>query len=142
MGVIGMGRRPDLKRVEKRTRLRDVELAPGKRLRGAHAFFDVTDGLPVADVRGALDRFRDAGVAAVCVAEAFSPDDPGNEQAVAALATEAGLPVCTSTDLSGLYGLELRTITAALNASILPIAVSAPRRSSPMASRRPVSPPR
>jgi N-methylhydantoinase A/oxoprolinase/acetone carboxylase beta subunit len=124
VGVIGMGRRPDLSRVEKRTRLRDVEIAPGKRLRVQHAFFDVTDGLPTADVRATLARFRDAGVAAVCVAEAFTPDDPGNERAVAAIASELGLPVCTSTDLSGLYGLELRTITAALNASILPIAVS------------------
>ena len=124
VGIIGLGRRPDLKRVEKRTTLRDVEVAPGKRLEVHSAFFDVTDGLPVADVRGALDRFRAAGVAAVCVAEAFSPDDPGNEQAVAALATEAGFPVCTSSDLSGLYGLELRAITAALNSSILPIAVS------------------
>ena len=75
-------------------------------------------------MRAALTGFRDAGVAAVCVAEAFSPDDPSNEIAVAAIANELGLPVCTSTDLSGLYGLELRTITAALNASILPIAVS------------------
>jgi N-methylhydantoinase A len=127
VGVIGLGRRPDLARVEKRTRLRDVELAPGKRLRVRHAFFDVTDGLPISEVRAALAGFRDAGVGAVCVAEAFSPDDASNEVAVAAMANELGLPVCTSTDLSGLYGLELRTITAALNASILPIAVSTAR---------------
>ncbi|MEI2706302.1 MAG: hydantoinase/oxoprolinase family protein [Ilumatobacteraceae bacterium] len=67
---------------------------------------------------------RDAGVAAIAVAEAFSPDDTSNELAVAALAGEVGLAVCTSTELSGLYGLELRTVTAALNASIVPIAVS------------------
>ena len=124
VGVIGMGRRPDLSRVEKRTRLRSVDIVPGKRLRVRHAFFDVTDGFPERDVRAALIAFRDAGVAAVCVAEAFSPDDPSNEIAVAAIANELALPVCASTDLSGLYGLELRTITAALNASILPIAVS------------------
>lgn len=124
VGVIGMGRRPDLSRVEKRTRLRNVDIVPGKRLRVRHAFFDVTDGFPEREVRAALTAFRDAGVAAVCVAEAFSPDDPSNEIAVAAIANELGLPVCASTDLSGLYGLELRTITAALNASILPIAVS------------------
>lgn len=123
IGVIGMGRRPDLARVEKRTRLRDVELAPGKHLRVRHAFFDVTDGLPADDIRAALTAFLAAGVGAVCVAEAFSPDDSSNELAVAELARAAGLPVCTSTELSGLYGLELRTVTAALNASILPIAV-------------------
>jgi N-methylhydantoinase A len=124
VGVIGMGRRPDLARIEKRTRLRDVELAPGKPLRVRHAFFDVTDGLPSEQILATLEGFRDAGVAAVCVAEAFSPDDSTNEVAVAELARGLGLPVCTSADLSGLYGLELRTVTAALNASILPIAVS------------------
>ncbi len=123
VGVIGMGRRPDLARVEKRIRLRNVELAPGKQLRVRVAFFDVTDGLPTAAIAAAIDGFRDAGVAAVCVAEAFSPDDDSNEMAVAGLARAAGLPACTSTELSGLYGLELRTVTAALNASILPIAV-------------------
>ncbi len=124
VGVIGMGRRPDLARVEKRTRLRDVELSPGKRLRVRHRFFDVTDGLPAGEIRRALDEFRAVGVSAVCVAEAFSPDDTTNETAVATMARDVGLPVCASTDLSGLYGLELRTVTAALNASILPIAVS------------------
>ncbi len=124
VGVIGMGRRPDLARVEKRTRLSSVELAAGKRLRVRYRFFDVTDGLPTDSIRSALEEFRSAGVSAVCVAEAFSPDDMTNETAVSAMAREAGLPVCASTDLSGLYGLELRTVTAALNASILPIAVS------------------
>ncbi|MEO5722732.1 MAG: hydantoinase/oxoprolinase family protein, partial [Ilumatobacteraceae bacterium] len=124
VGVIGMGRRPDLARIEKRTRLRNVELAPGKHLQVSHAFFDVTDGLPVEAIAATIDSFRDSGVAALCVAEAFSPDDSSNESAVAEMARKAGLPVCTSSDLSGLYGLELRTVTAALNASILPIAVS------------------
>lgn len=124
VGIIAMGRQPDLARVEKLTRLGKVEVAPGKRLRVRQAFFDVTDGVPVEAIRSALVSMRDAGVAAIAVAEAFSPDDTSNEQAVAALATEVGLAVCTSTELSGLYGLELRTVTAALNASIVPIAVS------------------
>lgn len=124
VGVIGLGRRPDLAAAEKRTRLHDVEVAEGKRLHVEHAFFDVTDGLPVDDVRATLVRFAAAGIASVCVAEAFAPDDTANEAAVAALARALGLTVCTSTELSGLYGLELRTVTAALNASIIPIAVS------------------
>jgi N-methylhydantoinase A len=123
VGVIGLGRRPDLKRIEQRTRLRDVEVAAGKTLRVDHAFFDVTDGLPSDAIGAALQGFVERGVTAVCVAEAFSPDDTTNEEAVAALARAAGLPVCTSTELSGLYGLELRTVTAALNASIVPIAM-------------------
>ena len=124
VGVIGMGRRPDLKKVEKLTQLRNVEVAPGKPLRVRQAFFDVTDGLPVADIRAELLAMKDSGVVAVAIAEAFSPDDSRNEEEVAALAIEVGIAACASTELSGLYGLELRTVTAALNASILPIAVS------------------
>jgi N-methylhydantoinase A len=124
VGVVGMGRRPDLKRIEKRTRVDDVEVAAGKTLQVVHSFFDVTDGLPVDAVRATIASFVAQGVSAVCVAEAFSPDDTTKEEAVAAMAREAGLPACTSTELSGLYGLELRTVTAALNASIVPIALA------------------
>jgi N-methylhydantoinase A len=124
VGVIGLGRRPDLARVQKRTLVDDVQVADGKVLRVANSFFDVTDGLPVAQIESTLQQFVAQGVTAVCVAEAFSPDDTTNEDAVAALARAAGLPACTSTELSGLYGLELRTVTAALNASIVPIAMS------------------
>jgi N-methylhydantoinase A/oxoprolinase/acetone carboxylase beta subunit len=123
VGVVGLGRRPDLGAAEKRTRLSDVEVAAGKTLRVLPAFFDVTDGLPADAIRAAIDGFVAAGAGAVCVAEAFAPDDTTNEHIVADLARDAGLPVCTSTELSGLYGLELRAVTAAINASILPIAL-------------------
>ena len=124
VGVIGMGRRPDLKKVEARTRLNNVEVAPGKYLKVRQAFFDVTDGLPEDAIRAALIDFKSHGVVSIAVAEAFSPDDATNEHQVSLLAREAGLSVCASTELSGLYGLELRTVTAALNASIVPIAVA------------------
>ena len=81
---------------------------------------DVTDGFDLAAARDALRRLCDAGAGAICVAEAFAPDDPGNERAVAELAAELDLPVCTSSELTGLYGLELRTVTATLNAAITP----------------------
>jgi len=123
VGVIGLGRRPDLRKVAKRTQLHGVELAPGKPLRTVHEVLDVTDGLDDDAARAAIDRLVAAGVAAVAVAEAFSPDDDSNEQAVRQLATERGLPVCASSELSGLYGLELRAVTAAINASIIPIAL-------------------
>lgn len=123
VGVIGLGRRPDLRKVAKRTQLHGVELAPGKPLRTVHEVLDVTEGLDVDTARAAVDRLAASGVAAVAVAEAFSPDDDSNEQAVRQLAAERGLPVCTSSELSGLYGLELRAVTAAINASIIPIAL-------------------
>jgi N-methylhydantoinase A/oxoprolinase/acetone carboxylase beta subunit len=123
VGVLGLGREPDLRKARKRTMLAGVVLAPGKRLATEPVFVDVTRGLPVEEVERAFERFRARGVGSVCVAEAFAPDDDQNEATVAKLAAEAGFVVCTSTELSGLYGLELRTVTAAVNASILPIAI-------------------
>lgn len=123
VGVLGLGRRPDLRKIARRTRLASVELAPGKPLRTVHEVLDVTDGLDEGAARAAIERMRVAGVSAICVAEAFSPDDDTNEVAVAKLVTELGLPVCTSSELTGLYGLELRAVTAAINASIIPIAL-------------------
>ena len=123
VGVIGLGRIPELKRARERTQLSEVELSPGKFLKTVPAFFDVTAGLDEGAVNEALASMRRQGVTTICVAEAFAPDDATNETRVAELATEQGMVACASTELSGLYGLELRAVTAAINASILPIAV-------------------
>ncbi len=123
VGVIGLGRIPELKRARERTQLSEVELSPGKFLKTVPVFFDVTAGLDERAVNEALASMRGQGVTAICVAEAFAPDDATNETRVAELATEQGMVACASTELSGLYGLELRAVTAAINASILPIAV-------------------
>lgn len=123
VGVFGLGRKPDLAKVKKRTALADVELSPGKQLDAVSVFFDVTNGLADDDIRTAIQRLQQQGIGAVSVAEAFSPDDDRNEQSIVRIAREVGLPACASTELSGLYGLELRAVTAAINASILPIAV-------------------
>ena len=123
VGVIGLGRRPEIAKSRRRTELAAIELAPGKRLQTVPAFFDVTEELPLEAIRATLTGWRDDGISAVCVAEAFAPDDSTNEETVAALASELGLPACASTELTGLYGLELRAVTAAINASIVPIAL-------------------
>jgi hypothetical protein len=122
VGVLGLGRRPELKQARKRTQLERVELSPGRFLRTLPEFLDVSDGLDEAAVHDVLARFRAAGATAVSVAEAFAPDDSTFERRVTAMANEAGLPACASSELTGLYGLELRAVTAALNASILPVA--------------------
>jgi N-methylhydantoinase A len=99
VGVLGMGRAPYLRKARNRTMISGVV---------AHEFLDLTSGFDAAAAQQALARLVAAGAQALCVA---------------ALATELGLPVTTSSELTGLYGLELRTVTAALNASILPIAL-------------------
>lgn len=123
VGVIALGRSAELRRVARRTRLGDVRLAPGHSLATVQEVLDVTGGLDLAAASAAIDRVKASGAVAVCVAEAFAPDDDSRERAVADLAAAAGLPACTSSELTGVYGLELRTVTAALSTSIVPIAV-------------------
>ncbi len=123
VGVLGMGSAPDLRKARRRTSLSHVELSPGRALRTHAEFLDVSGGLDDGVLDGVLDRFAAAGATAMCAAEAFATETATNEQRAVAAAAERGLPGCASSDMSGLYGLELRAVTAALNASILPIAL-------------------
>jgi N-methylhydantoinase A len=124
VGVLGLGRRPDLRKARKRTSLEKVELSPGRRLGTVHEFLDVTDGLDAAQLAGAIERLVAAGATAACVAAAFATEDDSHEATAVAALRAAGLSACASSEMSGLYGLELRTVTAAINASVLPIAVT------------------
>lgn len=123
VGVLGLGRQPDLRKAAKRTRLDRVELAPGRRLPTVNEFLDITQGLDVGALAAALDRLQAAGATTICVAEAFAPDGGTAERRAVQAAIDRGLPACGSAEMTGLYGLELRAVTAALNASVLPIAM-------------------
>jgi len=121
VGVIGIGVEPELRLARKRTQVGDLKLAPGRVLHTEHAFLDATRGLDPARVDAALDRLQEAGCTALAVSGAFSVDAPQHERLVTERARERGLPVCAGHELTGTYGLETRTISAAVNASILPV---------------------
>jgi N-methylhydantoinase A len=97
VGVLGMARAPYLRKARNRTMISRAV---------AHEFIDLSAGFDAGAARRALEMLAAAGAQAVCVAEAFAPDDSACEDAVAALAAEMGLPVTTSSGLTGLYGLE------------------------------------
>jgi N-methylhydantoinase A len=121
VGVIGIGAEPELRLARKRTAVGDLKLAPGRVLRTEHAFLDATRGLDPDHIDAVLDRLQAAGCGAIAVSGAFAVDVPEQERAVASRARERGLPVCAGHELTGTYGLETRTISAAVNASILPV---------------------
>lgn len=122
VGVLGLGRPPDLRRARKRTRVGEIHLAPGRTLKTAHRFVG-GDSLSEKDVRDALHELMDEGAEALAVSEAYGVDDPDGEMMALEIAREMDVPACAGHELSGLYGLELRTVTAAINASILPTAL-------------------
>ena len=120
VGVIGLGAKPDLRRARKRTKVGTVGLAPGRDLETEHVFLDLTHGLDEDTVREAVERLAGAGCEAVAVSGAFAVESPEHELRVSEIAAEAGLPACCGHQLSGAYGLETRTVSATVNAAILP----------------------
>ncbi len=121
VGVIGIGAEPELRLARKRTRVGDLKLAPGRVLHTEHAFLDATRGLDAERVDAVLDGMQAAGCTALAVSGAFAVDAPEHERFVTERARERGLPVCAGHELTGAYGLETRTVSAAVNASILPV---------------------
>ncbi len=121
VGVLGIGAQPDLRVARKRTQVGSVALAPGHALETEHAFLDATGGLDPAAIRAAVESLAAAGCASVAVSGALAVDEPAHELQAAASAQELGLPACMGHDLTGAYGLEMRTVSAAINASILPV---------------------
>jgi len=121
VGVVGIGYQPEVRVARKRTRPGEIALAPGRHLGTAHEFVDATSGLSQATVEEALDRLTRNGATSIAVSGAFAVDTPADENAFCELARCRGLPACAGHELTGAYGLETRTLSAAVNASILPI---------------------
>jgi len=68
----------------------------------------------------AIEALKKQGVGAIVATEAFSVDNPENENRIVSRCSEAGIPATAGNDVSKLYGLKVRTRTAVINASILP----------------------
>ncbi|ABF43876.1 Hydantoinase/oxoprolinase (plasmid) [Deinococcus geothermalis DSM 11300] len=116
VGILALGEVRDERRIRKVTR-------PPMGLRALQAFV-ATDRPGFEErVQTVLKDWRSRKVGAVAVSQAFGVDDPRFERRAGELAREAGLPVSLGSDLSGAYGLEMRTLSATVNASILPTMV-------------------
>ncbi|GAA5513822.1 hypothetical protein Dcar01_02570 [Deinococcus carri] len=116
VGILALGEARDERRIGNVTR-------PPAGLRALQAFV-ATDRPDFGDrVRAVLQDWRARNVGAVAVSQAFGVDDARFEHEAGELAREAGFPVSLGSDLSGAYGLEMRTLSAVVNASILPTMV-------------------
>ncbi|HEV8386290.1 MAG TPA: hydantoinase/oxoprolinase family protein [Nitrososphaera sp.] len=124
VGIIGMGVGLEKSNVIKRTNVKDVELAPNKYLHTCYRFLDTSKYLEDGQVRQAISELKSEGAEVVVVSEAYGVDDPSNEQYVM---SKCDLPSTAGHELTGIYGLEIRTLTAAINAGILPKAISTAR---------------
>lgn len=120
IGIIAMGPARDRAKVLRRANPKGADLAPGKRLDTVTRFLATDGGLSAEAVEAALAELVAAGCRTIVASEAFSVEDPSREREVVDAARRRGLPATAGSDLTGVYGLEVRTTTAAINASILP----------------------
>lgn len=119
VGIIGLGQGTEGVKVKMDTRLEDMELAKGKFLHTKSEYVD-TGKCGDEEIREAIQRLQGEGCEVIVAASAFSVDDPRYEQAVMRCAQEMNVGCTATHEISKLYGLKVRTRTAAVNASILP----------------------
>ncbi|MDY3234226.1 MAG: hydantoinase/oxoprolinase family protein, partial [Erysipelotrichaceae bacterium] len=120
VGIITLGSGLEGSKAKADTAIGNIELAPGKFLETENAYIDCSSGSLEEDIKGAIDALKEKGCQSFVAAEAFSVDDPSNENLVVKLCTDQGLPATATNDISKLYGLKIRTRTAVINASIMP----------------------
>ena len=117
VGIIGMGVGLEKSNVIKRTNIKGVKLAPNKYLQTCYRFIDTSKYLEDKEIAQAIDELKKEGAEVVVVSEAYSVDDPSNERFVM---DRSDIPATAGHELTGVYGLEIRTLTAAINGGILP----------------------
>lgn len=119
-GIIGMAKGIEKIKAKRETCVGDIELAPGRFLKTFHHFIDTSQPLSEDQVIRAIEKLRDQGAEVFVASEAFSVEDPGNEDLVVKICKDRGFMATTTYVISQLYGLRIRTRTAVINASMLP----------------------
>jgi len=120
VGIVAMGVGPEKSDVIKRTNLSDAKINLDNDIRSSHRFLDTSHLITDSEVSTAIKELKDEGAKVIVATEAFGVDDPSNEEFVMNHATKQEVPATASHEISGIYGLEIRTLTAAINASVLP----------------------
>jgi N-methylhydantoinase A/oxoprolinase/acetone carboxylase beta subunit len=120
VGIITLGRGLEGLKSKSDTNIGRIELAPGKFLHSFNSYADTSGAAIESRVNEAIDALKKEGALGIVAAEAFSVDDPKNENIAVTLCNAQSIPGTATNDISKLYGLKMRTRTAVVNASIMP----------------------
>lgn len=121
VGILTLGSGLEGMKSKSDTFMGDIELAPNKFLITANEFVQLKSNDDLSErLNETLNQLIEQGCESLVAAEAFSVDNPENENKVVLLSKEKGIPATATSDISKLYGLKVRTRTAVVNASILP----------------------
>ncbi|KHO60990.1 hydantoinase [Thermoanaerobacter sp. YS13] len=119
VGIIAAGEGLEGIKVKSDTNIQDIELAPGKILKIASQYIELDEEFE-KKVEMKIEDFKKQEIGAIVAAQAFSVDDPTIEDKIVDIVEQKGLPATATHEITKLYGLKIRTRTAAINACILP----------------------
>lgn len=120
VGIIGCGNGLEGKKASADTMIGNIELAKDKFLYTEHEFVDTGKAEKDRLIQEAIQSLLGKGVQVIVASGAFSVDDPSGELAIMEGCERCRVASTGSHEISKLYGLKIRTRTAAINASILP----------------------
>lgn len=120
VGVVGVGVGGEGLKAKADTTLGNIELAKNKFLYTESEYIDLGKPDHEEMIEKAIQNLLQKDVKVVVASGAFSVDDPSGEMKVIDACTKQNLSATGSHEISKLYGLKIRTRTAAINASILP----------------------
>ena len=120
VGIVAMGVGPEKKDVISHTNLNDAKINSEQDIRTCHTFLDTSHLISTREVNAAIKQLQDQGAEVIVATESFGVDDPSNEEFVMKCASDMNILSTSSHEISGTYGLEIRTLTAAINASVIP----------------------
>jgi N-methylhydantoinase A/oxoprolinase/acetone carboxylase beta subunit len=118
VGIIGSGPLLERARLRRRVSLGTIPLAPERGLRTYTEWLD--EPFTPDQAAAAIQRLRERGVQTFVASSMYAVDEPAAELSLLRAAAEHDLPAIAGHQVSGSYGLEVRTLTAAINASIIP----------------------
>lgn len=119
VGIIGMAGSAAAKLAEKQAHIPALELAAGRHLETSNQFL-VSDDLTDISVAEAVSTLVADGAEVLVASGAFGVDDTASEERVRDVGNRNGLLTTCGHEITRLYGLNKRTMTAVINASILP----------------------
>ncbi|NUN08011.1 MAG: hydantoinase [Ignavibacteriaceae bacterium] len=120
VGIIGLGRGFEAKLAQKQINLGNIELSPGKFLYTYFRFADTGKSSWKESVPGLIASLKDEGAEVIVASEVFGVDDTANEEFVVTEAEKLNFLSTSAGSISKLYGIRVRTRTAAINAAMMP----------------------
>lgn len=120
VGIVTIGSGIEGTKSKADTNMGEIRLTATKDLPSCNCFVDSNSPTFTEDIAKAIAELVDSGAGAIVAAEAFSVDNPENENSAVEACRLQNVPGTATSEISKLYGLRVRTRTAVVNASIMP----------------------